>query len=154
MRIRLSVTFLTLILLSATRADAQFSVPDPAPGENFAVELGAMFWSPPPEIRLQTGALAQIGETEVDLVQEFGIEEKRFTEFSAVLKAGRKHKIRFSYVPMEYEEEAVLERTFTFGGQTFPVNFPATARLKWELWRFGYEWDFVCLLYTSPSPRD
>jgi hypothetical protein len=143
MRIRVSATVLLFGLLAAARADAQFNVPDPAPAENFAVELGAMFWSPTPEALIQTGALAQIGENEVDIIQEFGIDDKRFTEFRVVIKGGRKHKIRFSYVPIEYEEEAVLERTISFGGQTFPVNVPATAHLKWQQWRFGYEWDFV-----------
>jgi hypothetical protein len=143
MRILRAASLLLLGLLTATPAGAQFNVPDPAPAESFAVELGAMFWSPTPEVLIQTGALAQIGESEVDLVQEFGIEKKRFTEFRVVLKGGRKHKIRFSYVPIEYDEEAVLQRTFTFGGQTFPMAFPATAHLKWDLWRFGYEWDVV-----------
>jgi len=130
-------------ILTAARADAQFRVADPAAGENFHVELGLMFWTPTPEILIQTGALAQIGETEVDFVREFGIEKSRFSEFRAVLKAGRKHKFRVSHVPMEYDEQAVLQRTITFGGQTFPVSVPAAAHLKWELWRFGYEWDIV-----------
>ncbi len=143
MRIQPFLPLLLLALLTASRAEAQFNVPDPAPAENFALEVGAMFWSPAPDVLVQTGALAQIGDAEVDLVQEFGIEKKRFTEFRVVLKGGRKHKLRFSYVPIEYDEEAVLERTISFGGQTFPVNVPATAHLKWELWRFGYEWDFV-----------
>jgi hypothetical protein len=26
---------------------------------------------------------------------------------------------------------------------TFPVTIPVTADLKWDLWRFGYEYDFV-----------
>jgi hypothetical protein len=134
---------LTASLLMAGRAEAQFFVDDRVPGEDFHVELGAMFWPPSPTLRIQTGALAQIGESEVDLVQEFGIENKRFTEWRAVLKPGRKHKIRFSYVPMEYNSEAVLQRTFMFGGSTFPVAVPATAHLKWELYRFGYEYDFV-----------
>ncbi len=141
MRIRL---FVLLLLFGLTaRAEAQFSAPDPAPAENFGLELAAMYWSPTPEILIQTGALAQIGENEVDLVQEFAIDEKRFTEYRVVIKGGRKHKFRFSYVPIEYDEEAVLERTITFGGQTFPVNVPASAHLKWQQWRFGYEYDFV-----------
>ena len=136
--------FVLLLLFGLTaRAEAQFSVPDPAPAENFGLELAAMYWSPTPEILIQTGALAQIGENEVDLVQEFAIDEKRFTEYRVVIKGGRKHKFRFNYVPIEYDEEAVLERTITFGGQTFPVNVPASAHLKWQQWRFGYEYDFV-----------
>jgi hypothetical protein len=44
---------------------------------------------------------------------------------------------------MEYNETATLQRTIVFGGQAFPVSVPASADLKWELWRFGYEFDFV-----------
>jgi hypothetical protein len=143
MRNRIALALLCLLILGASRAEAQFNAPDPAPGEDFNVELGLMFWSPTPELNIQTGALAALGESEVDFVQEFGIEEKRFTEFRAVLKAGRKHKIRFSYLPVEYTEEAVLSRTITFGGRTFNVGLPATADLEWRMWRIGYEWDVV-----------
>ena len=143
MRIRLTVLALTGILFTATRSDAQFNVPDPAPGEEFVVELGVMLWQPTPEIRIQTGALTQITGGEVDFVEEFDIEDKRFTEFRAVLKPGRKHKIRFSYLPIRYEAETTLERTIVFGGRTFTIGVPAAAELKWDMWRFGYEFDFI-----------
>ena len=102
-----------------------------------------MFWSPTPEILIQTGALAALGESEVDFVQEFGIEKTRFNEFRGVIKTGKKHKLRVSHVLIEYNESATLQRTIVFGGQVFPVSVPATADLSWRLWRFGYEWDFV-----------
>ena len=142
MQIRLVAAVLLGLLLSS-RAEAQFRVADPAPGEKFHVELGLMLWSPTPEILIQTGALAALGESEVDFVQEFGIENTRFNEFRSVIKAGRKHKLRVSHVLMEYTESATLQRTIIFGGQVFPVSVPATADLSWRLWRFGYEWDFV-----------
>jgi hypothetical protein len=136
---------LLLCLAVSTRAEAQFRVPDLASGERFHVELGLNFFEPTPVLQIQTGALAALGQSEVDFVQEFGIEKKRFNEFRSVVKAGRKNKIRFSHVVMEYNETATLERTISFGGQTFPVSVPASADLKWELWRFGYEWDFVAM---------
>jgi hypothetical protein len=142
MQIRLVGAVLLGLLFSST-ADAQFRVADPASGEKFHVELGLMFWSPTPEILIQTGALAALGESEVDFVQEFNIEKKRFNEFRGVIKAGKKHKLRVSHVLMEYNESATLQRTIVFGGQTFPVSVPATADLSWRLWRFGYEYDFV-----------
>jgi hypothetical protein len=130
-------------LLAAARADAQFQVADPVPGEQYVVELGLYWWTPTPVLDIQTGALAAVGENRVDFVQEFGIENRRFTEFRATLKAGRKHKLRFSRVPMRYDESATLTRTIDFGGATFPVSVPATADLEWLLWRVGYEWDFA-----------
>jgi hypothetical protein len=142
MQIRLVATVLLSLLLAA-RADAQFRVADPAPGEQFHVELGLMFWNPTPGLQIQTGGLAALGESEVDFVQEFGIENERFNEFRAVLKAAKKHKIRVSHVLAEYNAAATLQRTIVFGGRTFPVSVPATADLQWRVWRFGYEWDFV-----------
>jgi hypothetical protein len=144
MHIRL-VAALLLSLLLPTRAEAQFRVEDPAPGEQFHVELGLMFWTPSPVLQIQTGALAALGESEVDFVQEFGIENERFNEFRAVIKAAKKHKIRVSHVLAEYHAAATLQRTVVFGGQTFPVSAPATADLQWRVWRFGYEWDFVAM---------
>ena len=129
-------------MLSA-RAEAQFRVPDPAPGEQFHVELGLMFWSPTPKILIQTGSLAALGQAPVDFVQEFGIEKTRFNEFRSVIRAGKRHKLRVSHIEMHYNESATLQRTIVFGGQTFPVSVPATADLSWRLWRVGYEWDFV-----------
>jgi hypothetical protein len=142
MRIRL-LSIALVSVLTAARAEAQFNVPDPAPGEQFHVELGLMFWSPTPDIRIQTGGLAAMGVAEVDFVREFELENERFNEFRAVIKAGRKHKIRFSYVPFTYDKQAILQRTISFGGVTIPVSVPADAHLKWDLWRIGYEWDFV-----------
>jgi hypothetical protein len=137
------MTFVVCTLLAAARADAQFAVANPVPGEQYVVELGLNWWTPAPVLEIQTGALAAIGENRVDFVEEFAIENTRFTEFRATVKAGRKHKLRFSRVPMRYEESATLTRTLDFGGVTFPVSVPATADLEWLLWRVGYEWDFA-----------
>jgi hypothetical protein len=52
-------------------------------------------------------------------------------------------KLRFSRVPIHYQEQAVLQRTITYGGQTFNVSADATADLKWDTWTIGYENDFV-----------
>ena len=134
-----------LVLLAAacaTRAEAQFNVANPAPGEKYVAELALMWWQPRPELLLQTDALAAIDENEVDFVDEFGLEDDLFREFRAVLKGGR-HKARFSYVPIRYAAETVVNREITFGGVTYNVGLPANAAVEWKLWRFGYEYDFV-----------
>jgi len=142
MRIRLLAILLFSVTMAA-QAEAQFNVPDPAPAENFHVELGLMFWKPTPGIEIQTGGLAAAGFPAVDFVREFGLADERFMEFRSVLKTGRKHKIRISHVTFEYNESTIVQRDISFGGATFPVFIPVTADLKWDLWRFGYEYDFV-----------
>jgi hypothetical protein len=133
-----------LLLLAAGRADAQFRVqPALPPPEDIHVELGAMFWKPTPELTIDSDQVSSATGGPVDLVQDFGIEKMRFTELRAVLKPGLKHKIRISHIPAEYQASTTLDRTITYKGVTFPVNIPASADLKWELWRLGYEYDFV-----------
>lgn len=131
------------LLLWALPAEAQFRVPEPpVPGEDYRVEIGVVFWEPTPELALSTDELDPIG-AEVDFVQEFGLEKTRHREYRVTLKPGRKHKLRFQYLPIRYDAEATIQREFVFGGRRFTVGLPATTDIEWKLWRFGYEWDFV-----------
>ena len=138
MRNRLLSTLSALFVFCTLAAPAQAQV---LPAEDHIVELGVMFWKPSPELTLSTDALAGTGISEVDFVEEFGIEDKMFPEFRAAI--GRNHKFRLSYVKFDYAEDATIRRTFTFQGRTFTVGAPATADIKWDLWKFGYEWDFI-----------
>lgn len=123
------------MLLTAAAAPAAAQAPD------HVVELGLMSWRPSPELTLSSEALAGSSVEEVDFVQEFGIEDKSFPHFRVAL--GRNHKFRLSYAKFSYAPETVIQRTFTFQGRTFTVNTPASADIEWDLWTFGYEWDFV-----------
>jgi hypothetical protein len=123
-----------LLTLAAAPAAAQ------APGPP-VVELGLSAWRPAPDLVLSSGALAVSNIDEVDFVKEFGLEDASFPQFRAIL--GRNHKARVSYTKLTYEAETTLQRTITFQGRTFIVNTPASTDIEWNLWTFGYEWDFV-----------
>jgi hypothetical protein len=133
---------LLLSLFASSQADAQFRAPEPAAGENFNVELGLMFWKPSPGIIIGSDSLRAATGTGLDFVREFGIEDKRFNEFRAVFRGG-KTKFRVSHVKMLYNEAAVLQQTVVVGGRSFNVAANATADLEWDLWKLGYERDFV-----------
>lgn len=122
---------LSALVMSSVHADAQGHV----------AEVGIMPWKPSPELVLSTDTLSSFSVDEVDFVREFGIEKKWFPEFRAAL--GRSHKFRMSYVKFNYEADATIQRTFTFQGRTFTVGAPATTDIEWDLWKLGYEWDFV-----------
>ena len=109
--------------------------------EDHVVELSVISWTPTPELTLSTGALAGSTINDVDFVQEFGIEDTAFPEFRAVI--GRKHKFRLSYAKVDYQADATIQRIFTFQGQTFSIGVPASAAITWDIWKVGYEWDFV-----------
>lgn len=131
-----TVLFLLSALILAV-APAYAQVPPP---EATHVELGLMWWKPEPQITIASGDLS----SDVDFVQDLGIEQERFREFRVTVKPGRKHKIRFAYVPVRYTEEGkVLNRTVVFRGVTYNVNLPVNTVLNWDFYRFGYEYDFV-----------
>ncbi len=136
------VAFVFAILWTGSYAEAQFRMPSAVmPGENFNVELALMFWQPAPDLRIQTGTLSEDGQNQVDFVQELGIEDRRFREFRAVLKAGQRHKLRLSYLPVAYHKDSTLTRTVLFGDHSFNGDLPTTAAVTWTQWRFGYQWD-------------
>ena len=144
MHIRGTLSVCLLIsLFAVSQADAQFRPPsEPAPGENFHVELGLMFWKPTPGIVIGSDSLQAVNAAGVDFVQQFNIADKRFNEFRAVLQGG-KTKLRVSHVNLLYNEAATLNQAIVIGGRPFNVAATATADLQWELWKVGYERDFV-----------
>ena len=118
--------------------------PAAAQGNTNVGEVSVLFWSPSPDLVLQSGSLTTAtGITDIDFVEEFGIENQTFPEIRLAL--GRSHKFRFSYVPVRYEADTIVQRTITFRGQTFTVGAPATTEIDWKMWRFGYQWDFVSM---------
>jgi hypothetical protein len=144
MRNRLALTVFFGVFLAAGRADAQFSVPQGLPpGEDFHVELGMMLWTPEPGIVIGSDSFSVAGSDQVDFVQEFSLEKKRFRELRGTIKAGRKHKIRFSHLPVRYDASAAIQRTLIVNGRPIPVSAVVETDLEWNLLRIGYEWDFV-----------
>lgn len=138
MRFGFIVSVLVASLAAAQTAAAQSDV---LPAEKFHVEFGTAWWQPTPHISIQTDTLASVGLVDFDFADQFGIESSWFSEFRAVLKPARNHKVRVSYVPVRYEQTSPLQTALSFNGTTFSGS--ATASLKWSLWRFGYEWDFM-----------
>ena len=111
------------------------------PAEDHVAEISVLAWRPSPELTLSTDALADSSVSEVDFVQEFGLQDSFLPEFRATI--GRNHKFRLSYARIDYQEDATIQRTFTFQGRTFTLGVPASTDIKWDIWKIGYEWDFV-----------
>jgi hypothetical protein len=134
-------------MLAAAPAQAQYGrgTADRATGENYRVEIGGYFWNPNPDLTIRSEALTQakLGST-IDLVEDLGFEQKRFRQLKVVLRPGTKHKFRFEYTPISYDEpNGILRRTIVFNGQEFDVALPVSASLEWKAYRFGYEWDMI-----------
>ncbi len=130
---------LVAVLAGVVPAGAQ--TPEPV-GERFVIEGGAGFWNPTAEMSIQSESLGIIG-TEIDFKRDLGLQDHRLSALQAVLKGGRKHKFRFQYIPLHYEQSTTLVREIIFNGQRYRVGLPVESSLEWNAYRFGYEYDFL-----------
>jgi hypothetical protein len=136
------------MVLAAVPAHAQYGVRssgDRATGENYRVEIGGYLWNPNPDIAIRSEALTQarLGST-IDFVEDLGIERSTFKQLKVVLRPGRKHKFRFEFTPINYDQpNGTLRRTIVFNGQEFNLALPVATTLKWNAYRFAYEWDMI-----------
>ena len=124
-------------------ASAQYqTLSEPATGETYRVEIAGALFTPTPTLLITSEGLGIPGD-QIDFVQEFELENNTFTQLRIALRPGKKHKLRYEFVPIRYEKEATISRSFVFNGQRFNVALPVLAELKWNAMRFSYEWDFV-----------
>ena len=126
-RVFVVVTSLVTLLAVARPADAQVRARgvDPATGETYHVEIMGGLWTPTPEMVVSSDFLGITG-TDIDFVSDLGILKKRFRELRLVLRAARKHKFRFQYVPIGYQADTVLERPVIFQGIRYDAGIPVT----------------------------
>lgn len=134
-----------LLILAASPAAAQytsFNQPDPAIGEKYHVELAVGLWNPTPQIIFASEQFGIPG-SDISLQDDLDVAKKTFRDFRLVLRPARKHKFRAEYVPIVYEIDTVLRRSIIFNGNLYQVGLPIQGELKWDAWRFGYEYDFI-----------
>lgn len=146
MRIRVVVSLVCLMVAAAVPAQAQYAArgtSDRATGENYHFEIGGYLWNPTPTLGITSEALGIIG-SRIDFVNDLGIEKTRFSQIKAVLRPAKKHKLRFEYTPIRYEQpNGILRRNVVFNGILYPLALPVATELKWNAYRFIYEWDMI-----------
>ena len=136
---------LTVSLFVASPASAPYRPPaldDPATGESFHIEGAIEFWNASADIIVASQSLSTIG-SQIDFKNDLGLVDQRLPEYQLVVRPSRRHKFRFQYLPIHYEQTATLTRNITFNGQVFKVGVPVESSLDWKSYRFGYEFDFL-----------
>ena len=145
-----SILFATVVMVAtASSVSAQFRpriVQETMIGDKFHVEGGADLWFPTAELLINaggSGALEGIAGTDINAKRDLGLADKRLPVLNLVVKGARKHKLRVQYIPIKYEQSAILTRTIDFNGQRYSVGLPVNSALDWKALRIGYEYDFV-----------
>jgi hypothetical protein len=143
--VRLFLLFFTALLTAATPARAQFtprSLDEPASGEQFHIEGSAGFWIPSTKMTISSEALGIPGSN-IDFKNDLGLTDQTFKELHVVLRPVRKHKLRFQYIPISFEQEDTLTRDVIFQGIRYRVGLPVNSQLNWKAYRFAWEYDFI-----------
>jgi hypothetical protein len=145
-RVALFVLCLSFVLL-AIPAQAQYAVRgagDPATGENYRVEIGGYLWNPTPDISIASESLPGIIGDRIDFIDDLGLEKKTFKQLRVTLRLSKKHKLRFEYTPINYEQpDGVLRRNVIFNGILYSASLPVSTELDWNAYRFTYEYDII-----------
>jgi hypothetical protein len=147
MRLYSAVAALLLGLFSVAPAAAQYRprpVNDAPPAENFLIEGSFDLWQPSPAMSISSESIGIVGST-IDLRQDLGLTSTRFKELHVVFHPGRKHKFRFQYIPLDYNQTATLKREIVFNAQRYGVGLPVISELDWKAYRFTYEYDFISM---------
>jgi hypothetical protein len=148
MRIRVAMSVVCLAWLAGVvPADAQYSVRGPsdrATGENYRIEIGGYFWNPTPKIAIASESIPGIIGDKIDFIEDLGLEKTRFKQLRVVLRPATKHKLRFEYTPIKYEQpEGVLRRDVVWNGLLYSVALPVATTVEWKAYRFTYEYDII-----------
>ena len=133
------------LVLVAAPARAQYQprpLNDPATGETYHIEGAAGWWFPTADMSIASESLRLVGTT-IDFKQDLGLQDQRFPELHLVLRPATKHKFRFQYIPIKYEQTATLTRDVVFNGQRYRGGLPVDSTLDWKAYRIGYEYDFI-----------
>src|SRR5687768_17146329 len=95
----------------AAPAEAQFRVPagDLVTGEDYHVEMSFNFWNPTPTTIINSEAIGILG-TDIDLVNDLGVEKRVLKDLRIVLRPATKHRFRINYLPITYEAESQVQR--------------------------------------------
>ena len=143
---RLALSLCLVSAVGAATAEAQYKqypTDQPATGERYHIEASYGLWNPTPTLLVSSESLGILGD-KVDGVADLGMQKTRFSEFRLVLRPGKKHKLRFQYIPILYEaENPRLERDIVFNGIRYSVGLPVNSSLNWKAYRFSYEYDFI-----------
>src|SRR6476619_6041530 len=135
---RLALTAATAVMAAASPAAAQYSPPpEPAVGENYHVEISYGWWNADPSLVVNSESLGIPG-TDVDLIDDLGIEQKQLGKLNVVLRPAEKHRFKFEYLPIRYEAQATVHREFVFNGQVYRIGLPVQTKADYLTYNFVY----------------
>jgi hypothetical protein len=145
--IRLYAAFYVALafVFAAAPAQAQFrpaSLSEPPTGEQYHIEGAAGFWFPTATISAASEGLGQAATT-IDFKTDLGLQDKTLSYLRLVLSPSRRHKFRFEFIPIKYNQSATVRKRIVFNGIAYNIGLPVKSELFWKAYRIAYEFDFI-----------
>ena len=132
-------------IFAAAPAQAQFRpapISEPPTGEQYHIEGAAGLWFPASTISAASERFGIQGTT-IDFKTDLGLTDKSLPYLRLVLSPSRRHKFRFEFIPIKYDQNVVLKKRIVFNGIGYDVNLPVKSELFWKAYRLAYEFDFI-----------
>ena len=111
-------------------------------GEDYHIEISGSIWNPSPAIGGSSEQFGTFGD-EIDFGSDLGMVRRTHNELRVTFKPARRHKFRLHWLPMRYQQSTVLRRQLVFQGVAYDVGLPVDSSIRWNVWRFGYEFDVI-----------
>lgn len=106
------------------------------------VEVEGRYWFTNLDSSFKSSSTSIVG-TEVDLVDDLGIDDKRnFWEGRISLNLGGS-KLRYAYMPMSWSGSKHITKSVVFAGKTYSASTKVDTELDVKYHRLGYEYDLV-----------
>jgi hypothetical protein len=132
-------------VFAAAPAQAQFRptpISEPPTGEQYHIEGAAGFWFPTATISAASEGFGQAGTT-IDFKTDLGLQDKTLSYLRLVLSPSRRHKFRFEFIPIKYNQSATVRKRIVFNGIAYNIGLPVKSELFWKAYRIAYEFDFI-----------
>jgi hypothetical protein len=132
-------------VFAAAPARAQFRpapISEPPTGEQYHIEGAAGFWFPTSTISASSEGF-DIQGTTIDFKTDLGLRDKKLSYLRLVLSPSRRHKFRFEFIPIKYNQSATVKKRIIFNGIAYNVGLPVKSELFWKAYRIAYEFDFI-----------
>jgi hypothetical protein len=144
-RVCAGVAAAVAMIFFAAPAQAQFRprpIGDPPVGEKYHIEASAEFWFPAATINASVENFG-ISGTLIDFKTDLGLKDRKLPDFRLVLSPSRRHKFRFEFIPIKYDQSATLRRRVVFNGIAYDIGLPVKSELYWKAYQGAYEFDVV-----------
>ncbi|MBI5971258.1 MAG: hypothetical protein HY884_08920 [Deltaproteobacteria bacterium] len=106
------------------------------------VTLEGRYWFTTLDATVKTSESSVIG-TDINLVDDLGFKSKKnFPELRFTL-GGERHKLRYGYLPLEWDGSKTITKSIVFAGKTYSASTNVTSKLTVDYHRIGYQYDFI-----------